>query len=469
MPTAAADPVKLDHAAPEATPDAYRIGTLVYTRRSLITLFLWILWGDFAITTMAFITPSILPLMLKDLGATNQSMALICVTVPNALSLLIQPIISVKSDRLRTRWGRRIPLLMLGTPFLTVCILLLGFSAPISRWVYGLLDGRVSLGAIALATVAVLVVFMQFFNLMVSTAYYCLINDVVPSAFLSRFFALFNIVNRVANFTFLWFILGNALSHTAAIFIAIAVLYFVSFMLLALRVKEGEYPQPPPLPPSRVAVVKEYFTDTFGRFYYVAFFLALTFYSVGSVIGIFQIFFAASVGLSNAEYGKLGVWSGIPVLLLMYPAGILASRIHPIRAVLLSLVGFSVLHLFSLFFVRGFTSYAVMAFSSVFMTALMNVTLGPLQMLIYPRDRYAQFASAAALLTAGATIVFSYFAGVFIDWIGNYRFVYVWCVVFEVLATIFLYIVYRHWRIHGDTRDEVRPVESRFTVVPVSE
>src|SRR4051812_20589209 len=94
-----------------SVPDRFRVGTLVYTKLGLVTLFLWLIWGDFCFTLMSFIKPNLLPLMMRDIGASNQSIALMTVSIPSLMTMLILPFIAFKSDRYRSRWGRRIPFL----------------------------------------------------------------------------------------------------------------------------------------------------------------------------------------------------------------------------------------------------------------------------------------------------------------------------------------------------------------------
>jgi hypothetical protein len=46
---------------------SYRCGSLTYTRKTLVALFGWLLWGDFCFSMMEIVLPNILPLKLKDL------------------------------------------------------------------------------------------------------------------------------------------------------------------------------------------------------------------------------------------------------------------------------------------------------------------------------------------------------------------------------------------------------------------
>jgi len=53
----------IDYASP--TAKTWRIGTLVYTRRTLLLLFAWLLAGDFCFTVMEQIIPCLVPLAVK--------------------------------------------------------------------------------------------------------------------------------------------------------------------------------------------------------------------------------------------------------------------------------------------------------------------------------------------------------------------------------------------------------------------
>jgi len=54
----------------------WHCGTLIYTRAGLITLFVFLLWGSFSFNLMMMVVHSILPLKLKDLGASNMLIGL---------------------------------------------------------------------------------------------------------------------------------------------------------------------------------------------------------------------------------------------------------------------------------------------------------------------------------------------------------------------------------------------------------
>ncbi|MEI8309916.1 MAG: MFS transporter, partial [Verrucomicrobiota bacterium] len=89
----------------------WSIGTLTYTTSGLRNLFCWLLWGDFAWSVRDRVIPVVMQLLFKRFGASDMIAGLLFASLPSALGLIIGPVVGFKSDRLRTRWGRRIPFL----------------------------------------------------------------------------------------------------------------------------------------------------------------------------------------------------------------------------------------------------------------------------------------------------------------------------------------------------------------------
>jgi len=92
------------------------VGSLTYTAGGLAVVFCWLLWGDFAWSMRDRAVPAVMQLLFKRFGASDMVTGLIFSSLPAALGMIISPIVSYKSDRLRTRWGRRIPFLIVPVP-----------------------------------------------------------------------------------------------------------------------------------------------------------------------------------------------------------------------------------------------------------------------------------------------------------------------------------------------------------------
>ena len=78
-------------ASPSDPSARYALGTLSYTKMGLVSLFAWLLWGDFCFQVMESLNPAIIPLKLRALAAPNWVIALIMVTLPGILIMSISP------------------------------------------------------------------------------------------------------------------------------------------------------------------------------------------------------------------------------------------------------------------------------------------------------------------------------------------------------------------------------------------
>jgi maltose/moltooligosaccharide transporter len=449
----------------------YRCGTLTYTKAGLALVFFWLLWGDFCFTLMESVIPSIMPLRLEELHAPNLVMSLIVGTIPNAMNFLVNPVVSFRSDRHRGKWGRRIPFLLFPTPFITLCLVGMAYSAEIGQWLHThVVAGRGGFGvnAVIIGTIAVLMVTFQFFNMFISSVYYYLFNDVVPAQFVSRFMAFFRLVGSLAGMCFSYFIFPFAKTHLTEIFLGAAVLYFIGFMLMCWRVREGEYPPAPPLVDNRtgfLASAKTYLKESYTHPFYLCFFGFGACLQVSGACAFVANLFYLHLGISLAQIGKFGAIMSIPGLILMWPIGWLADRFHPVRVVVWSMLWFPLLSLLSFFVVHDFKTMVIMSLVGFPIGMFYGAAVLPMQMLLMPKERYGQFGSADAVIRSISAVLMSVVAGLFMDWLsrlygGNkeyYRWMYIWSAICQVASWLFLFRVYRYWKQYGGLKNYKPP------------
>lgn len=451
----------------------YYCGTLTYTKMGLFVLFAWILWGDFCFTMMETVVPSILPLKLKGLGCSNWLMGLILTAAPGILNMTVCPYVSFKSDRYRSRWGRRIPFIIWTMPFLCGSLVLLGLGDDLC----GVLQRNSEFlrsfapATITIAFIAVFLIMFQFFNMFVSSVFCYLFNDVVPAQFLARFMGLFRIVGTGAGALYNFFIFKYAESHMREIFIGAALLYFIGFGLACLMIKEGEYPLPEGENENSnkgLNGIITFFRESFSHKFYWFRFLATAFGAAAYAIGTFAIFFNREMGLSLDQIGKINAINSIAMMAAMYFMAIFVDRWHPLRITVYGTV-FGVLGSFmsmvwifvtlpgNYFFWLNLGNVLI----GTFLSALVGVAGLPTEMRIFPRSRFGQFCSAQAMLRATFTVIFGMLSGFFIDLVRNlcnnsdyaYRFIYLWVTVFSVISAIFLVKVYIEWHRMGGDKD----------------
>ncbi len=449
----------------------FQVGTLRYTGRRLLWVFAWLLIGDFCLQLLDTNIPDILPLKMKHLGAGDTSIAVVNTTIARTVVFLLAPIVSVWSDRTRTRWGRRIPYLLWSAPFVGLFLVLIGHYEGLTNLLAGdsaqfsILGMTIGRTPLTLLVLGGLVIGWDFANIFVNTVYYYLFNDVVPAKYLSRFMALFRIVYLLSALGYSRWILPHSLTHFRWLFTLAGVGYAIGFFLMCIFVREGEYP-PPPAEHRRegfFAGVATYARECFTHRIYWYFFIANTCTYTSRLTGTFLLIRStASLGLSLDQwswYKQLEI--GI-ALLLTFPAGWLADKWHPLRVYLLA----------SIWVLLGTLSQCVWIVHDfgisgnlfyLYLTGLSFMPLRliaeaaelPMYMRILPKDRYGQFCSANGMVRAFAMIPGSVLAGMFISsmepWFGERRYTWMagWQFVFQVAAAGFLILLYREWKRHG--------------------
>lgn len=322
-----------------------RVGTLEYTKRGLFMLFVYLLWGDFCFTLMESVFPQITPLALNHLGANNKLIAMVMITIPNIFNAVVCPWVSFKSDRHRSRLGRRIPFLLYPTPLIALFLILIGLSPDIGKYLFHtvLRTTHWSSTTIVLTLIAVFSAGFQFVNMFVGSVYYYLFNDVVPDQYLGRFMSAFRVVGGVASIIFNFLVMPYAETHMKLIFVGAGVVYLVAFMQMCFKVKEGEYPPPPEYADGKtglLSALKTYAKECFSHKFYWLFFLTTAAWDLTACIRPFDLLLQRqALGLSPGRIGMIIGSAGIATTLLMIPAGYLSDKKHPLRMTLYAVIG----------------------------------------------------------------------------------------------------------------------------------
>lgn len=439
----------------EPQPGRWRVGTLTYDRKQLGWLFFWLLWGDFTLTLMVSVMPQLLPLSLKDIGASNIMIGIVTMSLPTAMNVVMNPFISTISDRHRGPRGRRIPFLIWPTPFITLFLILIGFSPDIGGWLAGTGAAK-SMGwtstAVILVLVCVFVVAYQFFNLFVSSVYCYLFADVVPQPVIGRFLALLRIVMQLALFVWGRYIFGHAETHMREIYVGIGLLYLFSFLLMCWKIREGSYDPPPKRMPGKGATawVRTYFGECFCSPLYVWIFLITTICWFANSANTLLVFFGReTLGLSLDQIGKINAWGTLASIPLALLFGWLVDRIHGIGTCALGIVIMAIAGAVGYFAVGSAATFLV--FSLAYQAGFLAFGMGQMPMFIslFPASRFGQFSSANAMLSSVGIVLGNAACGWFIDRMGDYRWLLAWEGVFFTLTLVPCYLTWRYYHRHG--------------------
>jgi len=466
--------------------EIYRVGTLEYTKRALVMVIFWLLWGDFCFTLMESVFPSVTPLLLRDLHAPNTVIGLVMTTIPAILNFFVCPWVSFKSDRHRGRWGRRMPFLLFPTPWLSLFLVLIGLAPDIGRFLGRTVFANAGMGntTITLVLVGFFVVGFQYFNMFVASVYYYLFNDVVPDRFLGTTMALFRVVGSLAGAAFSAFIFPHAETHMRWIYFGAAALYLIVFSLMCVMVKEGDYPPPPENIDGRVSLlssIKTYFVECFAHKFYWFFFFSSTAWTLSGIIGPWLLFMQQkSLGLELFRIGRINATAGLISAAILLPAGMISDKKHPVRTTLIAIIGLTCLtplRLIYLFYsptpdVAYHIEFGI-ALMVLPLSALYNASNLPLFMRLLPAERYGQYCAAEAMVRSLAIIVSGLVVGGFMDIMQRvcalhhapqyfyYRYAPLWTWTFQIVALCMMIIVYRNWLKLGGDKGYVPPAVGR--------
>jgi maltose/moltooligosaccharide transporter len=444
-------------------PKSWRIGTLVYSSGGLAALFFWLLWGDFAWQLKDRAVFPVAQLMLKNMSASDFIVGALIGSFPAAIGMILGPIISVKSDRHRGHWGRRIPFLFISAPFAAVSMMLLGVTPKLAGALHGALGVHApSLVILNISIFALLWTVFEIASVVTNSVFGGLVNDTVPNEVIGRFFGLFRGVGLLAGILFNYSIMGHAESHYIEIMGGIGLLYGVGFMMMCLRVKEGVYPSPESKAEGvhPMMEIKTYVRECYGHSFYLWLFGG---YSLAMIapnpVNVFSVFYAKSIGMDLDTYGKCLVVTYVISLSVAYFLGALADRFHPLRLSIYSILLYALAMLWGGFFATSVNTFMVAFILHGVLAGTFFTATASLGQRLFPKSKFAQFSSAMGITTGVGFMILPTLIGGLLDYSGHvYRYTFVCGGVLGLVGAACLWVAYGKFIKLGGPENYVPPI-----------
>ncbi|CAN5501905.1 hypothetical protein BH09VER1_BH09VER1_53610 [soil metagenome] len=451
--------------SPPNSPHQYSTENLTYTKRGLLLLSFWLLWGDFAFNFFESVFGRFLPIYLKDLQASNTLIGVMSGSFAGLVNVIFLPGISRWSDDLRTSIGRRIPLLYVITPLTVGAVVAVGFAPEIGGWLFAhfALPPSVTEVGLILGLMCVLTVSFHFFNMVLVNAYNWLIRDVVPLEVMSRFLAWFSIVGGVSGTLFLWFVFPHLMTHRREIFFGVGVFYLLAFFLMCYKVEEGVYPPPTP-PEDRPGILKTYVVyfrecwqiPLYRHFFIVSLLVTAALNCAGNFVTLFA---SDTLGLDMEKMGHLFAWSSVAGLVFLYPIGWLCDRFSPMHVTLWAIIGIGLGTLLAPVLIHGERAFLVYSLVLPFPAMAWYLGQRAASMKLFPLEKFGQFSGGLNVFSCGALIFGNFLIGLLMDWThSNYRMAFLWTVVICASAIFPMLLVIRGWKQHGGHDNYVAPL-----------
>jgi maltose/moltooligosaccharide transporter len=422
----------------------WRAGTLIYYRKDLIRLFLWLYIGQFTSWLENVALPIFFPLLMLSLGFNALEIGSLWSILPLG-ALIVFPVIGVLSDRTRTRWGRRRPWDFLTTPIWFIGLLMLPFCT--SYWQ---------------AFMAMVLVGFAGAGSNILNAFY---NDVVPPELMGRFVAGMRIMGNLS--ALLVQLIGLRLfdAYPILVFIGVATIGFIGEMLMLLMVKEGDYPPAPPKK-SIVGTVRMFLKEGFANRYIIFLWLTMGVTALGGpVMGTyFNLFFTDStgLGLSATQLGYiLAAGTGIG-LCLLYPAGIIIDQFGPKKIWTFGGLGVGLVQIMMFFFARDFISVTILFIIFAALNTMLTAALLPVMYSFIPKEKFGQLNGSNQIVTRFLQIVGANACGFLILFMSNdYRYAFIFGGLAYMLTPLFMLLMLRQPYPYGDLATSMNPDGNR--------
>ncbi|MBL8025165.1 MAG: MFS transporter [Fibrobacteres bacterium] len=441
---------------------SWKVGTLTYTTGGLVGLFAWLLWGDFAWAIKERAVSPIVQLMLREFKSSDFINGLLLGTLPAALYMFLGPIVSLKSDRHRGKLGRRIPFLLFPTPIAALALIALAFTPFFGSWLHETLgENSPGLNQSRVICFGVLWGIFEIATVIANSVYNGLINDVVPQPLLGRFFGLFRAFSLAAGILFNFWLIKYAEAHYKWIFISIGVLYGAGFMLMCYKVKEGEYPPPDDKQEGLNfwSNAKEYIRECFSSPFYVWVFIACTVSAMAFMpFNLFSVFYAKSINMSMATYGKIVAMNFAISLCIAYLLGYLADRFHPLRVGMAVILFYGIMTLWAGHYATTVPAFIVAMSCHNVISGMWFTGTASLALRLFPQAKFAQYAAAMGILMSVATMATGPSVGKILDITGhNYRFTFILGSVLAFAGFIAVVILHKKFMRLGGPKGYVPP------------
>ncbi len=408
--------------------------------------------------------PSVMQLLFQKFGASNFVSSLLIATLPYGLILLIGPIVSYRSDRYRSRWGRRIPFLAIHIPFAVLSMVAVAFSPVLGQGLHQIL-GTYSPG-LSTSTLIIIAIGWGVFELatvVANAVFYGLINDVVPSSLLGRFYGVFRAISLIASILFNYFIFGKAEKHFPLVFIGIGLVYGLSFTMMCLKVKEGEY-APPPIPKAGggnfFVAARTYFHECFSKPYYLWVFVSIALPWIAFIgVNHFSVFFAKSLAMDMGFYGKCLALTYGCSLVFSYPLGMLADKFHPLRTSLVVISLYALVTAAGAIFSTNPETFAVFFVLHGILSGAWFTSSASLPLRMFPKENFSQFYSALNMFIGLGIMTAGPIVGKLIDFTNKfYQLTFIASSTLAFLAIFIGLIVHAKFMKLGGPKDYVPPV-----------
>lgn len=370
-----------------------------------------------------------IPLYLKDLGLSSVAIGSV-MTIDNIFAIIFLPIFGALSDRTKTRYGRRMPYLLIGIPLSAIAFLMIPFAQH------------------TLIFLMMTIIAMNFFMSIYRAPTVALMPDVTPRPLRSKANGIINFMGgagSVATFVAAGFLLKM---NEVFPFAAIAIIMIVVIILMYNLVREpNEVEDDKVIPENDISTEGDK-----GKVLSLVFLLlAIFFWFAGynAVETFFSIYGQEVLKISVSQTSfLLAVFSGL-FLLFAIPSGIIATKIGRKKVILAGLILLMAVFASLIFIKSILPMYALLAVGGI-SWALININSYPMVVEMTANKGIGQYTGYYYFFSMLAAIASPIIFGLLKDMLGN-NILFIYASIALVVAFFFMMLVK-----HGEAKSETK-------------
>ena len=282
--------------------------------------------GFFSVSLVWPLYNNYVPIFLRDFF-DSQFLINLVMTLDNLLAVSLIPVIASLSDRTNTRFGRRMPYLMVGIPLAAVSFIFLPNYTGFLSFLLIITVLNFSMAIFRAPTVA-------------------LMPDITPPPLRSKANGIINFMGGLAS---VFVLIGGSIlyrTNKSLPFIFTAVLMFFALGMLLKFIKEPKIGEK--AAEERISIrsaVKAIVNDADKSTLYIL--IAIFFWFVGyqAVEATFSNYCVLFLGLDESDSGIILGFFALSFLIFSIPSGFIGSKIGKRKAILIGLIGDTVIFL----------------------------------------------------------------------------------------------------------------------------
>jgi Na+/melibiose symporter-like transporter len=393
-----------------------------------------------------------IPLILKNTFGMAETKTGVVMALDNILALFLLPLFGAFSDKTRTKIGRRMPFILIGTAMAVVSMMMIPVSV---------------------ATKSLILFFIGLGFVLVCMGGYrspavALMPDLTPKPLRSKANAIINLMGTLGGIYTL--VMTMLLSKSGQygyfpLFLSVAMLMVVAVTILFFTIKENKIAEELAKDPASIETPEEIVEDTAAKegitekikmpkdvFTSLTFLLAsvtLWFIAYNAVTTAFSRYTEAVWGVKN-QYSQYLMIATVAAVLSYFPIGIISTRIGRKKTILIGIAVMTVSFACAYFFVTPSPLMYVFFATTGIGWASINVNSYPM---VVEMSRYSDIGRYTGIyytFSMSAQILTPILSGFLIENI-SYRILFPYSAIFMALAFITMLFVR-----HGDAKPPVK-------------